>query len=212
MTGKKPEYRWNHGKGYQANKHFFHAILKYGWDNIAHEIGAQNLSKEQAGELEQLLIFKYQTTNPSNGYNNSVGGESGGLGFKWTPEQLARRKATRIYTSSWAKGQHFSEEHRRKLGDAHRGTTHSEESKKKMSESHKGIVPAWAGKRRDDAYRASKSKPVICVETDIRYFGLMEAERQTGVHHGNISRCLKGRTEKAGGYHWRYADENQNHI
>lgn len=29
ITCRKPEYRWNYGKGYIENKHFYNAILKY---------------------------------------------------------------------------------------------------------------------------------------------------------------------------------------
>ena len=29
--------RWDCGRGYQGNTHFFNAIMKYGWINIKHE-------------------------------------------------------------------------------------------------------------------------------------------------------------------------------
>ena len=50
-----------------------------------------------------------------------------------------------------------------------------------------------------------KSKPCLCVETGATFESLMEAERQTGVQHGNICRCLRGERNTAGGYHWKYA-------
>lgn len=49
----------------------------------------------------------------------------------------------------WNKGLHWSEEHRKKLSEAHKGKRHSEETLKKMSESRKGHpaynkgMPAW---------------------------------------------------------------------
>lgn len=205
ITCKKPEYRWNHGKGYKPNKHFYNAILKHGWDNFQHIIVCENLSKEDACLLEQELIKKHESNNPLKGFNHSIGGESGALGFKQSQESIEKRKSHRDYSTSWAKGKHFSEEHRRKIGDSHKGMRHSEASKTKMSESHKGFIPAWKGQKRSDEYRAKKSKAIICIETDVRYFGLMEAERQTGISHSNISNCLKGKREKAGGYHWEYA-------
>lgn len=82
----------------------------------------------------------------------------------------------------------------------------SDETRKKLSLAHKGKVPSWKGQRRSDEYRAKKSKAIICVETSVRYFGLMEAERQTGISHSNISNCLKGKRNTAGGFHWKYAD------
>ena len=38
------------------------------------------------------------------------------------------------------------------------------------------------------------------------YDSLREAERQTGVPHGNIARCHKGIYKQAGGYIWRYVE------
>ena len=38
ITFRNPIIRWSSGRGYINNKHFFRAILKYGWDNIKHEI------------------------------------------------------------------------------------------------------------------------------------------------------------------------------
>lgn len=207
ITSKKPEYRWNSGKGYQNNKHFYNAVLKYGWDNIKHTIIATGLSKDAACKIEQQLIKEYDSTNPQNGYNNSIGGESGAFGIKRTKESIERMKAHRDYSTSWAKGKHFTEEHRRRIGEGRRGIKMTDEARKKMSDAKKGYRPSWAGGTRDDKYRASKSMPVLCVETKITYFGLMEAERQTGISHANICRCLKGRSGKAGGYHWEYVNK-----
>lgn len=206
ITCRKVKYRWNNGHGYSQNKHFYNAILKYGWDNIKHIIVAENLSKEDAYEMERMLISQYDATNPSKGYNNSTGGGGGALGVKYSREVIEKRRAHRVYTSSWAKGKHFSEEHRQKIGEAHRGMKHTDEAKEKMRKAHLGFVAPWRGQSRSDEYRAKKSKAVVCVETGTRYFGLMEAERQTGISHSNISNCLKGKREHAGGYHWQYAD------
>ena len=46
ITSRKPEQRWSNGYGYVKNKHFTHAINKYGWENIKHEILFSNLTKE----------------------------------------------------------------------------------------------------------------------------------------------------------------------
>ena len=206
ITMKKPEYRWNNGKGYKTNKHFYNAILKYGWDNFAHEIVATNLSKEDACKMEQELIAQYDSTNKSKGYNKSIGGECGSLGVKYPPETIKRIRSNRIYLSSWAKGKTFTDEHKNKIRIANTGKRHSAETRKKLSELHKG-KPSWrAGKVMSDDVRAKTSKAVICLETNIFYFGLMEAERKTGVPHGNISKCLNGERTTAGGFHWQYAE------
>lgn len=205
ITCRKPQYRWCNGTGYKGNKHFYSAIQKYGWENIEHLIIADGLSQQEAYSLEKELIKKHDATNPLKGYNNSTGGGGGALGVKYSEETIKKRLAHRDYSNSWAKGKHFTEEHRRKISIGRKGKKHTEESKQKMREAHIGYIPVWAGKRRNDEYRANKSIPIICVETGMRYFGTMEAERQTGIHHSNIVNCLKGKRNKAGGYHWEYA-------
>ena len=207
ITMKKPEYRWNNGRGYKTNKHFYNAILKYGWDNFQHDIVASGLTKEEACKMEQELIAKHDSTNTSKGYNQSIGGESGSLGVKYSLETIEKRKRNRTYTTSWAKGKKFSAEHIEKIRIANTGKKHSEETKKKLSEAHKGKTTWIKGKTMSDEIRAKESTPIICVETNIYYFGLMEAERQTGINHSNISNCLKGKRRTAGGYSWKYAEK-----
>lgn len=53
----------------------------------------------------------------------------------------------------------------------------------------------------------ANSKPVICVETQQIYSGVVDAENQTGINRRFISACCKGTRNMAGGYHWKY-DEN----
>ena len=48
ITGRKPQYRWNNGKGYLANEYFTNNINKYGRENIKHIILYQNLTKKEA--------------------------------------------------------------------------------------------------------------------------------------------------------------------
>lgn len=69
--------RWDCGRGYQGNTHFFNAIMKYGWININHEILYENLSEQEAKEKEIELIKKYDLTNRTKGYNKSYGGDLG---------------------------------------------------------------------------------------------------------------------------------------
>lgn len=56
ITNRSPLSRWNNGNGYKNNAHFFNAILKYGWSNIAHEILYDGLSEQEACDAEKRLI------------------------------------------------------------------------------------------------------------------------------------------------------------
>ncbi len=78
ITKQEPNARWGlDGARYKKNRHFWNAIRKYGWDNIAHEVVSDGLSNERAGELEKQLIALYGSTDPAKGYNNTSGGEKG---------------------------------------------------------------------------------------------------------------------------------------
>lgn len=80
ITSQNPLSRWNGGKGYKNNKHFYNAIVKYGWDNFKHEILFEKLIKDEACEKEIVLIALYKSNIPAYGYNHSSGGQYGGYG------------------------------------------------------------------------------------------------------------------------------------
>lgn len=191
ITSRKPEYRWNYGKAYDGNLHFFNAIQKYGWNNIKHIIIGQNLAKDYACKLEQELIKKYDTTDYLKGYNHSIGGECGGLGVC------------------------FTEERKRKIGIAHKGMRHTDDAKRRMSKGHLG-KPTWnKGRSWDEREReifciAQKSrKPVKCIETGVIYNSIGDASRKTGINQCSIKDCCNKRKyhKSAGGYHWEHVDE-----
>lgn len=131
ITGQKPEYRWNNGNGYKQNKHFYRAIVKYGWENFKHEKLYENLSEKNACDLEKKLIAKYHARDPHKGYNNSTGGECSGAGVH--PSAETRRKLSEV-----RKGRHLSTKTRRKIGEAHKGLHLSAEARRKLSEANKG--------------------------------------------------------------------------
>lgn len=74
ITSKEPKIRWNSGHGYRKCKAFWNAIVKYGWDNIKHEVLYEGLSKSDAEKLEKDLIAFYKSTDFKYGYNISTGG------------------------------------------------------------------------------------------------------------------------------------------
>lgn len=163
-TRVKPELRWREGNGYRYNKHFYSAILKYGWDNIAHEVFEVD-SEEEMYRKEIELISFYHSNDPEYGYNNSSGGEKSASGCIRSEEM--RRKmskarkgkslgeehrkhcteATRKRCSDPEYGKHRSEiqkrkwsdpEYRRKQTEAMKGKSVSEEQRRKISETLKG--------------------------------------------------------------------------
>lgn len=231
ITKQKPEQRWDNGNGHKKNEHFYRAILKYGWENIEHEIVENGLTKQQACDLEIELIAKYDATDPRNGYNNSIGGECGSLGVH--PSAETRRKI-----SESLKHAYLNPELRRKIGESHKGYQPSDETRRKLSESLKGANNPMYGKRQSDetrrklsealkgvnnpfygkrhsdealqkmseSHKGKTAKAVICVETGTLYSSVAEAAKYVGVASPTISNVLHSRRKTSGGYHWKYAD------
>ena len=144
----RPELRWKEGNGYRYNKHFYSAILKYGWDNIEHEVFEVE-SEEEMYRKEVELISFYHSNDPEYGYNNSVGGEHSSLGCTRSEEcrkKISETKKKRCNDPEYrkklseAEKKRYSDhpEIRKKISEAHKGKTFSEEHRKKLSESHKG--------------------------------------------------------------------------
>ena len=49
-------------------------------------------------------------------------------------------------------------------------------------------------------------KRVRCLETNIVYNSINEAEKECGIWANNIGRCCKGKVKSAGGFHWEFVD------
>lgn len=191
ITRLSVQKRWLKGNGYKHNAYFSRAIQKYGWENIKHKILYTNLSKEEAEQKEIELIAYYNSNKKIYGYNIDNGGNTIGK---------------------------QSEETRKKISLANLGKKRSTETLKKMSDIQKEKISnslkgrsVWNKglklKRRSDEIKKKTSKQVICIETGIVYFGIREAERQTGIKHEYICKCCEGKGKSAKGFHWRYYSE-----
>lgn len=102
ITSIKTTSRWGlRGQKYTAVR-MSNAIKKYGWENVEHYILESNITKEQAIELEIKLIKSHNSNQKEFGYNNTIGGEYGCLGYKHKERKL-------------------SEDHKRKIGIAIKG-------------------------------------------------------------------------------------------
>lgn len=65
------EKRWNNGHGYKGQAKIFAAIIKYGWDNISHEVILDGIPDEAIDAYETLFIHEYNSD--IDGYNTASG-------------------------------------------------------------------------------------------------------------------------------------------
>ena len=241
QTGDKPERRWkNDGSGYlQKNKStgkynqpaFAHAILKYGWNNFQHDIIANNLTKEEADDLEKLLINKFNTMNSKYGYNLAEGGSRG------SPSEETRRKMSESHKGNLLSeetkrklsalnkgennpnyGKHLSEETRKKLSEANKGENcynygkhPSEETRRKMSESHKGKRLSEETKRKLSEAIKGENHPLygkhLSDETKKKLSEANKGKRLSEETKRKISESVKG--EKNPNYGKNFSEETR---
>lgn len=226
ITQQEPKKRWRQGKGYKENQPFSKAIKKYGWENIQHEIVAENLSKEEAGQMEKDLIQQYNTTNKNYGYNVCLGGEDGWVGVHHT-EEAKKKMSEAKKGKTYRKGYHLSEETKRKLSESHKGKyrgipvepkeikpyirkrngvkkvstprQYDENGKIIFSEEHrKNMSKAMKGKFRSEQVRENMSKAQVKTKKPVRCIDTGEVfESETAaMKHFNINKTLIGRTCK----------------
>ena len=189
-TYPKPEYRWQEGRGYRYNKHFYSAILKYGWNNFQHEVFEVDSAEEMYRKEIELISF-YHSNDPEYGYNNSTGGEKSGLGCKCSEE--TKKKISKANRKRWSdpeyrekmlevrKGRRaLSEEARRHLAEANRKKWSDPEYKKRVSEAMKGKSRSEETRRK--IAEAQKGKPKPHSEEHKRHL----AEAMKGKHQPRI--------------------------
>lgn len=193
ITKRKPELRWENGKGYKNNEFFSNAILKYGWDGFEHRIIYENLTFEEACELEKDLIKKHKSNQRKFGYNI----EGGGSNQKEISESTRKKM---IGENNPNYNPHTNPKNRAKNKLYHerlkKGLTrgirlpHTEQHKKKISESLKGRNMG------SDNHNAVK---VRCVTTGEVFGSRAEAAKHYNIKSSsNISDVCNGRSKYAG--------------
>lgn len=194
VTSSTINDRWRDGKGYK-DQVFYRAILKYGWDNIKHEVLCEGLSKEEAHKKEIEIIAFYKSNDKLFGYNCTIGGE-GTHGFKYTEEQ---RKAI----GERQRGKKLSEKQKRKIGESNKGKhTISQETRIKMISTRK--KNGWT------VWNTGKCVPTkTVVQYDLNgnkikeFVSAHSAYLETGARH--VIECCKGKRKSDKGFVWKFA-------
>lgn len=174
-------HRWGNGRGYKESPFFYSAIEKYGWEGFDHIIIRDDLSEQEAKQMEKDLIKCWRTQEREFGYNLTSGGDG-------TPDY------------------HPSEETRRKLSEARRRENLSEETLRRRSEGLRGRKFTEEHKKK---ISQSLSIPILMFTKDgefIREFPSAKiAEKELGISHSHISQCCTGKRQTTGGYKWKFA-------
>ena len=166
-----------YGEGYSKSDSLMgRAVRKYGWESFYHICLLDNVAEDDLDEWEIFYIDLYDTRY--NGYNILPGGKgyenksevrkSISESLKefysqdWAREyqsevhkreNLSEETRRKLSLSKSGKNHHYygktlSEEHRRHMSEAHKGSVHSEEWNRKISEAHKGKKLSEEHKRR----------------------------------------------------------------
>ena len=179
ITKRKPEYRWNKGKGYREDQLlFYRAIKKYGWDNFTHEILYTGLSEKDAKNIEISLIRQYKSLGMS--YNITHGGDGGrGLHNK-------RKK--------------MSDETKLKMSKSRKGLLAG--NKNPMYGRHE-TAPAY-GRFGKEHPASKKVYQYDLLGNFIKEWDcLSEVQRHLNILVTHITACCNGRQKTAGGYIWK---------
>ena len=215
MTGRKPNCRWQNGRGYKENLRFSRAIEKYGWDNFKHEILFNNLTKIEAEEKEIEMIKLYKSTHEEFGYNIEFGGHASAL----SEETKKKMSEARMGKSN---GPH-TEETKRKISESNTGRVLSEKTKEKISKARKecwkdevyrkkvieklkqysGEQAVWYGRHHSNETKEKIKNihiksPVFCIELN-RWFKCAEdVKREIGVDASDVRKVCRGLQKSAG--------------
>ena len=186
---KNPNERWASGHGYPLNPHFSAAIKKYGWKNFEHKILASGLSKEDAERAEIKCIKHWDLRNPEKGYNISRGGFSPAKGWHHTAESKAK-------ISKANSGKKRSKEICEIYSKAQRSYTHSPYTEY----GYEAHCHVWK----------DNQKAVWCEELACVFESGRAASAVLNTSPSGISQCCNGRRRtSAGGYHFRWATEEE---
>lgn len=134
--------KWYFGSGAKIRQ----ALSEYGDENFAVEILYYCESEDELNEKEKEAIIAYESRDPEKGYNIDQGGTKGNWLDELSPEQAQayRDKMSNLSRQGICgnKGKHFTEKHKKRIGESNKGKIRTEEWRLNQSKARKG-KPAW---------------------------------------------------------------------
>jgi group I intron endonuclease len=220
ITARNPIKRWGYnGKAYRYQPLVYSAILKYGWDNIKHEILFTNLTQEEAEQKEIELIAQYDSTNHDYGYNIECGGSTIGKHSKETREKISQALKNHTRSESHCKnislakkGKPISEELKQKISEAGKGRVLDAKARENISKAKRGSLnPNYNKHISEEAIKKQQAsvgtQQVMQCDSEGNIIKIWDsirtASKELGIASKNIYRSCKSKL-KAGGYKWEY--------
>jgi group I intron endonuclease len=186
LTHRSLEARWGgHLRDARRFSHLplYKAIRKYGQDNFNVTSLASSGNRDDAGEVERLLI-QQENTHAPHGYNITAGGDGGSFGTNRIFTETHRKKL-----SVAASNRRISDVARKGMSERRKGIKQSEETKNKRSAS----MQKFYGNRpkkvkllkdpssRGDKLRGRKRSKEVCEKISKGIRQSMTIERRTQI-------------------------------
>lgn len=175
-------------------------------------------SKGKTYQVHRLVAFAF-IPNPENkpyiDHINTIKTKNEVWNLRWvTPSENSNNPLTREKLEGENHhmfGKHHTEETKKKISETQKGENnpmygkhHNEEAKSKISKANKGRKCSEEHKKK---LKEAGSKKVICIEMGIVFDSMTEASEVLNVSRCNISGCCTGKRKTAGGFHWKYYEE-----
>lgn len=188
------------GKG-TGDRAFSHDNRNIHWQRTVKKYGLEvqvlsHFSDEQEAFTQERLLIKSFRDSGVNLVNMTNGGEGAG-GYKWTPEQVARWRAS--MPSNHMIGRKHSESTKAKIGAKHRGKKISPEVAAKISASLKGreFSEAHRAKLRETTKGGRNPSARVCVVHGQKFDCAADAARTFGLSpKATANRCGRGNDPK----------------
>lgn len=209
ITSRKPSDRWGYNGIHYKGQPFYKAILKYGWDNIKHEIIYSGLSENQAKEKEIELIKKYKSRDCRYGYNCTYGGD-GTVGLKRTKESIelfVKKISKKVYQYSldgnfikeWNSGKEIYEELGIDVYACLKNKTKTSHGYVWLYEFYNEIESVTPGVETKHVFQYSLDGIFIK-----EWKSCNQIENELGFISENIRACCTNKQNYAFGYIWKY--------
>lgn len=182
ITCQDVNERWgSSGHRYSKDQRkMYNAIKKYGWDGFYHEIYASGLSKEEACNMEKILIEKFDTIK--NGYNITNGGDNN----RWSDDMKKR----------------MSDSAKKRFADENERIKYSKAGKDKYNEDPEGYSKKMREHKRKDFIR------VVDIISGKKFECIADAARFSGLTKTGIARqCKMKTTNTKSGFVFRYEED-----